>query len=248
MEQDKKYIGAVATAIAGICLIIVAGIGASAYRSRNFQKSITVTGSAQKVITSDVASWSGSFSRNVGVDGLKQGNEQIKNDTKAVLDYLTAHGIAQSEIDLQPVSFYPNYNSEQDKNGNTSQIFTGYTLTQTFQVQTKNLDKIAGAVGNSGDLLDKGILFQNSPAQYFYSKLSELKIQMINDATKDATSRAQAIAQNAGSNVGSLRNASVGVIQITPENSSDLSGEGYYDTSSVKKQVTVVVHASYSIQ
>jgi hypothetical protein len=110
------------------------------------------------------------------------------------------------------------------------------------------LDKVTSAVGSSGDLLDKGLIFQSNPAQYFYSKLAELKIQMINDATKDASARAQAIAKNAGSKVGSLNSASVGVIQITPENSSDLSSEGYYDTSSVKKQVTVVIHASYSVQ
>jgi hypothetical protein len=248
MESDKKYAGAIATTIAGICLIIVAGIAGSAYRSRNFQKTITVTGSSQQVISSDSAVWNGSFSRNVNADGLKTGNGQIKADATAVESFLKDHGIATNEIDMQPVFVSTNYSSVQNKDGNSSQVFSGYTLTQTFTVQSKNLDKVNSAVDSSGDLLDKGVIFQGGSTQYYYTKLSELKIQMINDATKDATARAQAIAQNAGAKVGSLRNATVGVIQITPENSSDLSSEGYYDTTSVKKEVTVVVHASYSVQ
>jgi hypothetical protein len=249
MSQDKsrKQIIIGFFSIVATC-VVVALIIAGAYRSRNSDNVINVTGSSQQVITSDVVTWNANFSRSVGPNGLKDGSAELKNDNQVVMDFLTKEGIAPSEIDFQPVSVSPNYDSTQDKNGNSSQVFTGYTLSQSFTIQSHELAKVASAIGNVGDLLNKGLVFQSSSPQYFYSKLGDLKVQMINNASKDALVRAKAVAENTGNHVGALRSASIGIIQITSENSTDLSGEGSYDTSSVKKQITVVVHAAFAIK
>jgi hypothetical protein len=60
--------------------------------------------------------------------------------------------------------------------------------------------------------------------------------------------RAGKIVESAGSNLGKLRSASMGVMQITPVNSTDVSDYGYYDTTSIEKQITAIVRASFAVQ
>ena len=40
----------------------------------------------------------------------------------------------------------------------------------------------------------------------------------------------------------------MGVIQINPADSTDVSGEGNNDTSSLEKDIISVVHATYALQ
>ena len=84
--------------------------------------------------------------------------------------------------------------------------------------------------------------------QYYYTKLSELKIEMIAQATKDANERAKKIAENAGSTVGSLKNANMGVFQIVAQNSSeDFSWGGSFNTSSKRKTANITVKLEYEV-
>ncbi len=88
----------------------------------------------------------------------------------------------------------------------------------------------------------------NSSVSYYYSKLADLRVEMLGQATKDAQIRAQKIAENTGMKIGNLKSASMGVMQITAPNSTDLSAEGYYDVSSVEKEITAIVRADFSLR
>lgn len=55
------------------------------------------------------------------------------------------------------------------------------------------------------EIINKGIELTSSQPMYFYTKLADVKQQMIADATKDARERAKKIAENAGSSLGSLK-------------------------------------------
>ncbi len=252
MENSKpmfRWSFIAATTIFSVAIVLVAMIvTARLYLLHGGPNSITVTGSTQQVITSDVATWRASFSRTVGPDGMKTGTDQIKSDTAKVTAYLKAQGIADEEVSLDPLSISINDNNKVDSNGDSSQVFTGYTITQSFSVNSNDIAKVGKAATNSGSLIADGILFQTSSPEYYYSKLADLKIQLLNAATQDAKNRAQKIAENTGSELGGLRSATMGVTQITAENSSDVSEEGYYDTSSIRKEATVVVHATFLVK
>ena len=252
MEQttkSSKNVLLLATAIFSLALIVSATVLATyLYQFHAGPNTITVTGSTQQVITSDVAQWNGSFSRTVGTDGVKTGTDEIAKDTSDVIAYLHANKITDDEITLDPLSITTNYNTDTDSQGHSTQVFTGYTITQGFTVQSNDITKIGKAATGSGSLIAQGILFQTSSPVYYYSKLADLKIQLLSAATQDAKSRAQKVADNTNSSLGKLRSAYMGVTQITAENSSDVSEDGYYDTSSIKKDVTVVVHATFFVQ
>jgi len=74
-----------------------------------------------------------------------------------------------------------------------------------------------------------------------------LKIEMLGQAALDAKARAQQIASSTGNQVGGLRAAEMGVLQITPPDSSEVTGYGVNDTSSLEKDITAVVHMTFSI-
>jgi hypothetical protein len=93
-----------------------------------------------------------------------------------------------------------------------------------------------------------GIEIDSEQPRYLYTKLSELKINMLAEATKDATTRAEQIVNNANGRLGKLVEARMGVMQITPKGVSDTSGEGINDTSSYEKEITSIVAAKFEVR
>lgn len=71
---------------------------------------------------------------------------------------------------------------------------------------------------------------------------------MIAEATKDAYTRAQKIAENAGGKVGDLKTATMGVFQIVAQNSSEeYSWGGSFNTSSKNKTATITMRLEYNV-
>jgi len=67
-------------------------------------------------------------------------------------------------------------------------------------------------------------------------------------ATENAKLRAESIVSSVGNKIGSLQSAKMGVFQITPLTSTQVSDYGEDDTTSLEKKVMVVVNASFSIE
>lgn len=99
----------------------------------------------------------------------------------------------------------------------------------------------------SSELIKEGVEFNSSSPQYFYTKVNDLKIEMLGEATKDAKLRAEQLAINSGGKVGALRSAAQGVFQITTAYSTEVSDHGIYDTSTIEKSIKAVVTVQYSI-
>jgi hypothetical protein len=120
-------------------------------------------------------------------------------------------------------------------------------LRQTLQVESKEVDKVEMISREVSELIHQGIEFYSQKPEYYYTKLAELKIEMIAAATKDAQSRAKKIADNAGSSLGKLTKAEMGVFQIIAQNSSeDFSWGGSFNTSSKRKTANITVNLEYS--
>jgi hypothetical protein len=83
--------------------------------------------------------------------------------------------------------------------------------------------------------------------EFIYTKLADLKLIMIGEATANARERAERIAKESRCKVGSVKDARAGVLQITRPWSTEVTSSGANDTSSVEKDVTSVVHLSLVI-
>ena len=73
------------------------------------------------------------------------------------------------------------------------------------------------------------------------------KFDALAAATADAQRRAEILVQGLGSKLGGMRASSLGVYQITPRDSTDVSDYGISDTSTRDKDVTAVVTATFAV-
>lgn len=237
----------IAIAIASLGFVIGLAVLGSAIKNRNkSENTISVTGLGTKKFTSDLISWEGNFSRNSFE--LKSAYDELANDKKIIENYLVSKGIPKTELVFSAVDIQKQYNYGTDSNGNSQQSFAGYQLSQSVSIDSKDVAKIENLSRNITEIINLGIEFTSSTPNYFYSKLADVKQQMIADATKDAKQRAEKIAENAGSDLGSLKKATMGVIQITAPNSNEeFSYGGTYNTQSKEKEARITIKLEYEV-
>jgi hypothetical protein len=120
-------------------------------------------------------------------------------------------------------------------------------MDQSIDVTSQQIDKVTKASNEATKLIEQGIYVDSEPPRYLYTKLAELKIQMLAEASKDARNRADQMAVNMGSKIASLESAKMGVMQINAANVSEVSAEGTNDTSSLEKDIMAIVTATFGL-
>lgn len=242
----RPYLGII---IISFAVIICALLATSALRYRfTSGETITVTGLAEKDFVADQIVWMGNFNRN-GFD-LKSAYDQIKADEAEIKRYLNAAGIPDSSIVFSSVNMNRNYDQKYDGNGRvTGSVFTGYNLFESVTVDSKNIPVVEKMSREITTLLQKGIELNSSQPSYYYSKLNELKIDLLAKASADAKLRAETIAENSGGDLGSIRKANMGVFQITGKNSNEnFSYGGAFNTASKEKTASVTLKVDFKVK
>ncbi len=225
--------------ILGMSIMVAAAIfGIFFYSTRSSIKSIEVVGAATGRFKSDVVKWRIAISRPATATTIRQAYDLLSGDLKTVEAELKTAGIDSSEITIQPV----NTQSVYKPNGGMD-----YNINQYIIVISRDIPTVSGLALNPVTLVSKGVIVQSSALGYYFSKLAEIKQNLLSDATKDAMKRADAIAANSGMKVGHLLNARAGVFQITEPYSTQVSSYGIYNTSTLEKDITVTVHCTFSL-
>lgn len=205
---------------------------------------LTVTGSAKRTISADYITWRLSVASQQPT--LQQAYQEVQEHTARIKSYLEEKQIPESEIVLKSLESYPV--KEILANGSQSDKTVGYVMTQRFEVSSKEVDRIDELSRQATELINEGIPLESSTPEYIYTQLNKLRIEMIAEATKDAKARAEAIANNTDSRVGSIRSAKTGVFQITPKYSTEVSDQGVYDTTTLEKDITAVVSVDFGME
>jgi hypothetical protein len=238
----------IAAAIIGICFIIAVLIIGNAYKFRSTtMETIVVTGLAEKDFNSDLIVWSGSYSRK-SLD-LKSAYASLKADESAIRNYLAGKGVAANEMVFSAVEINREFSYRQDENGRSlGQEFSGYNLRQTVKVESNNVDKLEQIARQVTELIESGIEFNSSAPAYYNTKLTEVKMELLAKASADGKTRAETIAKNAGSGLGRLKKATMGVFQITGRNSNeDYSYGGVFNTSNRNKTGSITIRMEFSV-
>ncbi len=232
--------------IIGLAIVVSAMAFSNAFKNRNrASNSISVTGLGSKDFVSDLIVWNGSFVKKS--ENLKDAYAELDKDRESIKSYLIAKNVKAESIVFSAVDIEKEFDAVYDNAGNkVKSIFTGYRLKQNIQIESIEVDNIESISRQVSELINSGIEFYSNNPQYYYTKLAELKIEMIAEATKDANTRAKKIADNAGSGVGRLKNADMGVFQIVAQNSSEeYSWGGSFNTTSKRKTATITVKLEY---
>lgn len=238
----------ISSAIIGIAFIIGLLIAGNAYKSRSKAlETISVTGSAEKDFVSDLIVWKGSYSRK-SMD-LKSAYAQLKEDENTVRTYLNGKGIAGSEMVFSSVNILKEFNYPVDANGRSlGQQFSGYNLAQTVRIESKEVNKIDQISREATELIQQGIEFNSQAPLFYYTKLTEIKMDLLAKASADGKQRAEIIAKNAGSSLDKLKKATLGVFQITGKNSDeDYTYGGAFNTSSLNKTGSITIRMEFAV-
>lgn len=242
----KQHLPSIVFSVAIILASLILG---NAYwkRSRTEQK-ISVTGLGETDFVSDLIVWEGFFEKQAYT--LKEAYEGLESDRKAATAYLQSKGIDPGEVVFNAVQTRQNTRSEYTADGRyMGETFLGYTLSQTIQIESNEVEKVEKMAREITELLNKEIQFYSQPPRYYYTQLADLKIELISKATEDARLRAEKIAENSGAKLGSLLNANLGIFQITGQNSGeDYSWGGTFNTSSKAKTASITIKLDYQVK
>lgn len=239
----------ISSVIIGIAFIIGLFIVGKAYKYRSTSmENITVTGSSEKDFVSDLIVWNGSYSRK-SMD-LKNAYAQLKDDENTIKAYLIDKGIQKDEIVISAININKEFNYKTDANGRSlGQEFAGYNLSQNVKIESSNVDKIDQISREATELIEKGIEFNSSAPLFYYTKLTEIKMDLLAKASADGKKRAEIIAKNAGNSLGKLKKATQGVFQITGKNSNeDYSYGGTFNTSSKNKTGSITIKMEFGVE
>ncbi len=225
-------------------LVVSAYLGASAINNlRKSDDALVVTGSAKRPIRSDYVIWRLSISSQKSA--APEAFQELKRNTERVQSYLKDQQVTQDQITLSPIetTAIPEVSSSGHETGKT----LAFRLNQRLEIRSKEVDLITKVSQQISELINEGISLNSEQPEYLYTQLSQLRIEMVGEAIKDAKARADAIAKSTSSRVGKVRNAETGVFQITSRYSTAVSDSGLYDTSSIDKDITAVVSVRFGI-
>ena len=224
--------------ILSLGLVIAVNFGTGAMS----KDKITVTGSAYQVVKSDSARLE--FIINTRNFNKQVAYNQIKSQLPVVMTYLKNKGI--TDIDVKSVNGYNSY--KYTPNGNMTNDIAYYNLSQSIVIKSNDVQKVKEISTDIQNLIEKGVDINEMSAQYFYSGLSDLKVKLLEDATTDAKNRATAMLKATHNRPGKIQSVNMGVFQITPVDSTNVSDMGINDTSTIDKKVTAVANVVFRIK
>ncbi|MCU7494397.1 MAG: SIMPL domain-containing protein [Ignavibacteria bacterium] len=243
MKEKNQFLIPAAVLAAG--LILCAFIIALTWRAnRKADQTITVTGSAKKEITSDLGFLRGTLSSRAAT--AEAAYNELNRQKPIVVSYLTSKGFSQDKITFYTISSYPVY--EMGPGGVQTGRILDYNYSQRIEVSSNDVQKIREVSLDISSLVQKGVSFMVEMPEYHYTKIAGLKIEIQAEAAKDAINRAERIAQATNRSLGAIKSARMGVIQITPRFSNMVSDYGVNDLSSIDKEITAVISASFQLE
>ncbi|MBZ5711131.1 SIMPL domain-containing protein [Nannocystis pusilla] len=237
----------------GVALVLATYIASSTWervRVRPAVRTIQVTGSAKKRIVSDFIEWTATVEANAAD---RTATYRILHDNaKRTQEFLVKHGVPKDQIWLSSASVDPSYETEYHGTGDNrveKQVMTGFDGVQEIKVRSNDVALVEKMSREVTELLEEGVTVSSDAPEYFYTKLGDVKIEMLAEASRDARTRAENIVASAGgAEIGSLRTADMGVINVNPANSTAGSWDGNNDTSSLEKDIITIVHATFELK
>jgi len=233
IRSHEQLIGMIILSAAFIVgsLSVASGIRA---RNQTQKNQISITGSAEETVTSNMFQWTANFSSTQPTTSAALA--QLNGWTVQIRKALIAAGAFDSEISFGTVNVQPN------------ELATGaisnFTMSQTVTVQSTRLSAMQPVLGVSTLLLANNVPFIAQQPQYTYNGLKKLRPALTAEAAANARKRAQA-ALGKHVALGAPISITVGQISVDAPGSVNY-GSGDFNTSTIPKVVSVVVDATYT--
>lgn len=237
------------TLIIAIAAIAAVWIGGNAIRHRNDgPRTIMVKGSAETSFRSNLGIWELTISNHS--DSPQSGFAEVERQRGEVVSFLKSHGFTDEEIETLGVSYQEKINGYYDKiQERYVEEHDGYNVSQSLIITSEDVDKIDQTAKSVGDLITLGVTVNPAAPKYYYTKIADLKLEMLNAAATDARDRAVEIAKASHARLGGLQKSQMGVFQILGKFANeDYSWGGTLNTSDIEKTANITVTSTFLLK
>ncbi len=187
-------------------------LGKAAIDVKSYERSVTVKGLSEREYPADIVIWPIQFT--VASNTLEDTYRQIDASADKIRDYLVENGIAADEISLTSPSVTDKLAQDY---GNNSQPKFRYNAYQTLTVYTHNIEAARKVMSKLSVLGKQGIIFTGGyeyETEYLFTRLNDVKPDMIEEATRKAREVAEKFAADSDSTLGKIKRASQGRFSI----------------------------------
>jgi len=206
----KKYISAAILAVGMLALGLCLRSGLVSFTENS--RVVEVRGLCEREVPADKVIWPLQYSL-MGND-LPQLYSQIESNNKIVTDFLENNGIMASEYSIGA----PGVNDMQSNNYSGNRAPYRYSITMTITIASDKVDQVRALINRQGELLKEGVSLVtgswDARIMYEFTKLNDIKPEMIAEATLNARKAAEKFAEDSGSKIGKIKNARQGQFSI----------------------------------
>lgn len=211
--------------------------------SRTADRYVTVKGVAERDVDADLALWP--LQLVATSNDLRAAQTEVNGNVRTILGFLDAHGVDTTGVDLQGLEVTDRLANR--FGGDQGNAQTRFIVQQSLMVRSDDPETVAAAGQQVGELVEAGVVLSSGsgfgPAQptFLFTRLNDVKPEMIAEATAAAREAAEQFAADSDSRVGGIRRASQGVFVILPRD----QAPGITETSQLRKTVRVVSTVDY---
>jgi len=237
--KDKTVLAILALSVSIVLAGWFVGSGFEAGRSRD--RYVTVKGVSEQEVKADLALWPLQFSATS--EDLSQAQKQIDGNVQKTLEFLEKYGIQTTQTELQNLKATDVWANPYNQNRPKDR----FVVTQTLMVRSDEPESIRQASQKVGELVNAGVALTSGPEYgpggptFLFTRLNDLKPQMIADATARAREAAQQFALDSGSRISGIRQANQGIFVILPRD----QAPGIQEPTELFKTVRVVATIDY---
>lgn len=201
---------------------------------------VSVKGLAEKDVEADLGVWR--ISHTVKEWDLPTARQKLQANQQIIEAFLKQNGFAAEEYARKSINLYQGRELA-TQTGDVQEYKNTYEMTQTITVRSPKVRDIEKAAQNTFALIAQDVLLTNSDPVYMYTKLNDIKPDMITQATQNAREAAQRFAQDSNSKVGKIMSADQGWFNILSAYGSDTEAEQV----SIEKKVRVITTVNFSL-
>jgi hypothetical protein len=205
-------------------------------------RSVTVRGVSERNVTADLATWSVNFSH----EGTELGpvQQSVDQQASAIRAFFRRAGFRPEEISDTDVTLTREQPHDRDGNPIGPQKLT---VSRSIQLRTNDVMKARAAYARQAELLRDGVELSGTSISYTFTRLNNLKPQMIAEATRNARESAEQFARDSGVDVGKIKSASQGYFSVGARDGEDCDDCGSSGGSTPFQKVRVVTTVDYDL-
>ena len=236
--QDSRAV------LLGAVAIFAFGLTASGYvlgdglrRAKMAERAVTVRGVSERDVTADLATWTVSFS-DEGTT-LAPVQASVDDKSRAVRSFFQRAGFRPDEVSDTAISASQSF----DRDRKEERV----TVSRSIQLRTRNVMKVRSAYARQSELIRDGVPINGSNVSYVFTRLNDLKPQMIAEANRNARRSAEQFARDSGAEVGGIKTASQGYFSVGPRDGETCEECGSSGGTSPFQKVRVVTTIDYDL-